>query len=483
MNYNEVLRDKFKIEQFRGVQKEVIEALLRGQSIFSLMPTGTGKSLCYQMMAFLKPADQMVLVISPLIALMQDQVMKAKNLGLKAECINSSLSLTERQSVQNKISQRQVDILFVTPERFKKTEFLQALSRAQVSLFVVDEAHCASLWGHDFRPEYSKLNEFIQICQNPPVLALTATATPTVQKEVCQILGLPYPESLILGGIERPNLAIHVSDIYGESEKFENMLKKIKDFPDQSGIIYFSLIQTLEKFSNFLFSHKVDHTKYHGDLPSHVRRRHQNEFISGKNQIILATPAFGLGVDKSNIRFVFHSEIPSTLEAYFQEIGRAGRDGDLAQAILFYDQEDVSIQMQFLDWAYPDETFIRKVYDLIQTYPIKVATEGFDFLREQMVFKNKRDYRVQSAVSILARWGNLIEEETPFGYKTAEPLSNEIFNLENQSVLKKEHQKKLLEILRWAQNTEVCRLNQIYKYFGHQHHDDCGICDVCTDAH
>ncbi|MBC7755031.1 MAG: ATP-dependent DNA helicase RecQ [Moraxellaceae bacterium] len=483
MNYLDILRDKFKIEQFRGVQKEVLDALLEGRSVFSLMPTGTGKSLCYQMMAFLKPVDQMVLVVSPLIALMQDQVLKAKNLGLKAACINSSLSLSERGSVQKKIANHEIDILFVTPERFKKSEFLEVLSKVQVSLFVVDEAHCASLWGHDFRPEYSKLNQFIQLCHNPPVLALTATATPVVQIEVCKILGLNYPGAMILGGIERPNLAIQVSDTYGETEKFELMFKKLQEFGTDSGIIYFSLIHTLEKFSQFLFSKKIHHTKYHGDLPGNVRRRHQNDFISGKDQLILATPAFGLGVDKANIRFVFHTEIPSTLEAYFQEIGRGGRDGLPAQAILFYDQEDVSIQMQFLDWAYPDEAFIRKVYDLIQTYPAKVSVDGFDFLREQMVFKNKRDYRVNSAVSILARWGNLEEDETPFGFKTAEPLSNDLFSQENQSALKKEHQKKLLEILRWAQNADDCRLNQIYKYFGHQHNSDCGICDVCLNAH
>jgi ATP-dependent DNA helicase RecQ len=302
-----------------------------------------------------------------------------------------------------------------------------------------------------------------------------------VQKEVCDILGLSYPDCLILGGIERPNLAIKVCDIYGQTEKFEMMLKEYQSRADLSGIIYFSLINTLEKFSNFLFSNKVVHTKYHGDLMSNQRKRNQNDFISGREKLILATPAFGLGVDKSDIRFVFHTEIPSTLESYFQEIGRAGRDNAASDVILFYDQEDVSIQMQFLDWAYPEDAFIRKVYDLIETYPEKVAVQGYAFLCEQMVFKNKRDYRVNSAVSILNRWGCLQETDTPFGFVVLMPPEDQMFTTENQSLLKKEHQKKLLEILRWAQNTDDCRLNQIYKYFGYDQVKDCGICDVCTN--
>jgi ATP-dependent DNA helicase RecQ len=476
----QLLLDKFKFAQFRGVQKKVIERLMSGSSVLSLMPTGTGKSLCYQYMAFLQKSDEIVLVISPLIALMQDQVQKAQDLGLRATFINSSISADEKRLRLKNLTENKYQILFVTPERFKKNDFLEVIQKTKVSLFVVDEAHCASLWGHDFRPDYARLHEFALICKNPKILALTATATPRVQKEICKILQLDFENDLILGGIERPELALSVIDIYGETEKFEAMYKVMQDNQSVSGIVYFSLILTLDKFAQFLSRKNIQFTLYHGDLPPHVRRRNQKEFISDQIHWILATPAFGLGVDKPNIRYVLHSEIPSTLESYFQEVGRAGRDGQNAQATLFYDQEDVSIQMQFLDWAYPDKEFIKKVYLLIEKNEAQVSLEGFEYLREQMVFKNRKDFRVNAAVSILNRWGCLEEVDTKFGYKAICPPDENLFQNENQSELKKEHQKKLLEILRWAQNTENCRLKSIYLYFGHNAVEDCKKCDVCV---
>ncbi len=477
-----ILLEKFKFPEFRGVQKPVIERLIAGKSVLSLMPTGTGKSLCYQMMAFLQNENETVLVISPLIALMQDQTQKAQDIGLRATFINSSISAEEKQKRLKSLSENKYQIIFVTPERFKKIDFVDVIRKIKISLFVVDEAHCASLWGHDFRPDYARLDEFVKICSSPRILALTATATPPVQKEICQILGLNFETDLVLGGIERPELCLNVIDLYGETEKFESMFKVMDENKNVSGIVYFTLIHTLDKFAGFLDRKKIQFTTYNGDLPPHVRRRNQKDFITGKTNWILATPAFGLGVDKPDIRFVLHSEIPSTIESYFQEVGRGGRDGKPATAILFYDQDDVSIQMQFLDWAYPESEFIRKVYLLIEKNFSQVSTQGFDYLREQMVFKNRKDFRVNAAVSILNRWGCLEEIDTKFGFKALQPPEDIFFIKENQSELKKEHQKKLLEILRWSQNTEICRMKVIYNYFGHVVVDDCGRCDVCVTA-
>lgn len=482
------LRVHFGFESFRFPQKEIITRVLENQSLLGLMPTGAGKSLTYLLPSTLckKTADgkfiEIVLVISPLIALMQDQTQKALSFQIKATFINSSLSGQEKQSRMEGIAAGQYQLVFCTPERFRKEEFWKCLASIKLKLFVVDEAHCVSLWGHDFRPDYSKLQGFRERLGNPPMLGLTATATEDVRQDITQQFKLCEEKEIIFGGLARPELSLNIVETYSDTEKNEALLKLMSDNQQTSGIVYFTLVQTLEKAANFLNSKKISFLKYYGDLPADFKRKNQNQFLTGKMKWILATPAFGLGIDKADVRNVIHYEIPSSLEAYFQEVGRAGRDGQKACGYFLYSEDDLMIQMDFLNWAYPEREFIEKVYDLIETQPSKVASQGFDFLREQMVFKNRKDFRVNAAVSILHRWGCLEEEETPFGFRAVAAPTPEHFKTEDQSLLKKEHQKKLLSLLRWIQNTNECRLVQIYAYFGFHHQKPCGHCDVCKES-
>lgn len=477
MNHLVQLQQIFGYADFRFPQLQLIERTLMGYSTLALMPTGAGKSLVYQYLATLCDQNEMVLVVSPLIALMQDQTEKAKSFHIQSALINSSLSYEERVRRMQLVAEHKIKLLFVAPERFQKNEFWDCLRTVQIKAMVVDEAHCVSIWGHDFRPDYSKLQSYRERIGLPPLLALTATATGDVQDDILRQFKLSPKEDIILGGIERPNLALRTIDCYGADAKNEILLKNLNS---ESTIIYFSLIQTLESVSRFLAAHKIEHVKYHGDLSRDLRKKNQTSFLRSEKQLILATPAFGLGIDKPDIRQVIHYEVPASIEAYFQEVGRAGRDGAEAAGLFLYDQEDLSIQMQFLDWAYPDREFISKVYDLISNRQQQVASEGMDFLREQMVFKNRKDFRVNAAVAILQRWGCLEEAETPFGFIASRPPTEVDFKMEDQALLKKAHQKKLLEILRYIQNDQLCRLQQIYRYFGHvPARSDCGLCDVC----
>ncbi len=477
MNLLEQLKTQFGYSDFRPGQRQSLELLLAGTPVLALMPTGSGKSLLYQW--FAQSQGDLVLVVSPLIALMQDQAAKAQEIGISAAYINSTLGKEEREARQRKLAKGDYRLLFVTPERFRKPEFREALQGRKIALFAVDEAHCASLWGHDFRPDYSRLGEFRQFLGNPLTLALTATATPDVQKDIQKILGLEGKMSIVDMGLERPNLSLNVRDAVGTEDKQEILKKILTERPPGAAIVYFSLIETLREVSKDLQRAGLEHLTYHGDLPGDIRKKNLTRFMKAESPLKLATPAFGLGIDRPDVRRLVHMELPGSLEAYFQEVGRAGRDGQPAETWLLYDEdEDTAIQMEFLKWGNPEESFLQRLWNIIHDRRSEVDQGGFDFLREQMSFKNRRDFRVEAGVNILERWGCLEKATSPFPWQAIEEPTVEHFNREKTSDRFKNLSLKLLLMLRWAKDEETCRMQRVLEYFGHAA-KECGHCDVC----
>jgi len=354
----ELLKIHFNYGSFRPGQEQAIDAILNNNNVLVVLPTGGGKSMIFQLPSLV--LDGITLVVSPLIALMKDQVDSLLKVGIPATFINSSISLSETSKRLTEISAGAYRLVYIAPERFYNQSFLNELKKIKVALFAIDEAHCISQWGHDFRPSYLRLREAIKKCGDPTVVALTATATPEVREDIAKQLGFKKYE-LVISGFARPNLQLGVL-LANNEKKFDYILEAIKSQENESGIIYAGTRSKVDEIVEFLSDYDIKALSYHAGMDSDSREWVQERFMSSEVKIVVATNAFGLGINKKDIRFVIHHDLPGTIEAYYQEAGRAGRDGKDSFCLLFYSPSDRYLQEFFIAGDNPSPNLIKEVY-------------------------------------------------------------------------------------------------------------------------
>ncbi len=480
---DDLLRDRFGLPGFRPRQREAIAALLAGRDVLITMPTGSGKSLCYQLPAL--AVDGLLLVVSPLIALMKDQTDALRANGMAARCVHSAMPSAERTDALEAARRGELDLLFVTPERFRSPAFDALLPELRVAAMAVDEAHCISQWGHDFRPDYYRLGEYRRRVGDPPTIALTATATPKVADDIVTALRLRDP-LVIRTGIERPNLFLAATPVVDTEEKTDLIADRIRAI-DGPGIVYSALIKDLEILHGELQRRGIESLVYHGKLSPEERRRMQEDFMTSTRRVVLATNAFGMGVDKADIRFVIHFQIPKTLEAWTQEVGRAGRDDAPSHCELLYMQDDVAIQQNFVGWANPSREYLLMVYGVLHGWGERIGTKEVEDVRQELLIKNRGDNRVGICLRWLEVLGVTEGSFETHDIRIARELSpSELPEFVGSPGKHKDDLQALLAMVRFGTDHESCRRVLLARHFGLEEPafegtDGCGACDVCVD--
>lgn len=470
-------RERFGIEGLRPGQRELIQAALAGRDTIGILPTGAGKSLCFQLPALFLP--KATVIVSPLLALMKDQHDKLAHVAIDAEKLDSTLTTAEQHDAVERIREGASSIIYVTPERLENPETLDALRRTGVSLFVVDEAHCVSQWGHDFRPAYLFLRDALREIGRPPVLALTATATPEVIADIRAQLGLDGAR-VITTGIERPNLFFEVHRTVNEETKMEQLKALRREIPGD-GIVYVATIRDVEELTARLDEAGIANARYHGKLKPKERAEQQQRFMEGDGgeggRVMVATKAFGMGIDKPDIRFVIHWRFPDSVESYYQEAGRAGRDGALARAALFYRLEDRRIQAYFLGGKYPRAEDAFRVYQVLAAAPEGTSLSA----REVAERSGLGERRVKVILAWLGSAGAIERQRGAFrrgaGFSSAADLAD--FMREHEQRLAADRER--LEAMMHYAETTACRAGYLRRYFGEELGEACGHCDNCRD--
>jgi ATP-dependent DNA helicase RecQ len=398
-----ILNEKFHFSSFRQWQEEIIDTLLTRHDVVVVMPTGSGKSLCYQLPSLL--LEGVTLVISPLIALMKDQVDGLVQNQIPATFINSALTPSDQGQRLREVQQGRYKLVYIAPERFRNPGFMEGIQSCRVSLFAVDEAHCVSEWGHDFRPDYLRLKEVAERLGRPPVAALTATATPDVRRDIITQLGLRKPMTFV-AGFDRPNLQFRVKKAEGDSEKIDAIVALLKKGAER-GIVYAATRKNVEAVTWALRSKGYKAGSYHAGMEMESRKLVQDRFMEGALPMVVATNAFGMGIDKADLRFVVHYDIPGSIEAYYQEVGRAGRDGEPATCLLLFNYADTFTQEFFIDGSYPSRDMIERTYLAL----CGIGTDEIEITQKALAGllggKKTNEMAVSSCLKILEKAGHI----------------------------------------------------------------------------
>jgi ATP-dependent DNA helicase RecQ len=476
------LRKNFGFEEFYPGQEEVVSRVLEGEDTLAILATGAGKSLTYQLPALMLPGT--TVVVSPLIALMKDQLDMLRARGVdNVIALNSTLSEDQELRARRRLGSGSIKIAYTTPEKLEDESFLQLLQSIDVPLFVVDEAHCISQWGHDFRPAYLALGGVIQKLGSPTVLALTATATPSVREDILHQLGIDSVKPIVRG-FDRPNLVYEARKADKEADKLK-IISQLFTGPDAlegTGIIYTATIKNALEVQDYLMRKLgIPAAVYHSKLHKEDRTSVHNLFMEETIRAVVATNAFGLGIDKPNIRFVVHYDLPGSIEAYTQEAGRAGRDALRSRCILIYRMSDTRVQNYFLTGKYPDVEEVQRVFGTIEVFGDQPGGVSMTDLRKILQLPLTK---LKVILALLKKSG-YIEGVAKSAYGLTEAVRKNrelVLSLANYETKKSYDQSKLAMMLQYAETTS-CRRRFILNYFGEDFEAvNCGACDNCLQA-
>ena len=468
----EKMREVFHIRELRAGQAEIMEAVLAGRDTLAIMPTGSGKSLTYQLPALVM--DGPTLVVSPLLALIEDQYTKLKAAGVAIVRIDSTRTAKERAADLAAVREGTIKLLMTTPESVNSPVLQEALAGVKFSLFCVDEAHCVSQWGHDFRPSYLGLRRAAQVLGRPPILGLTATATPAIADDVLVQLGMKDPKVCRVS-FHRPNLAFDVRKVAGEADKLRQLGKLIQRLR-RPGIVYCATVRAVDELYVALRHGKIPVERYNGKMTGDEREKSQASFMQpGRKVVMLATNAFGLGIDKPDIRYIIHYQMPGSPEAYVQEAGRAGRDGKPARCVLLNQPDDLSIQEHFLKEAHPTKTQARMVAEGLYAW----SDEGKEVsVRDLAMSMALPERRVRVILSVLEAMG-VAEEVKAARWKGVEPkpTREQIDKAASVFEARRISDRRRMDSLLKYMNTQKCRVQMLRSYFGEPEGEKCGLCD------